>query len=97
MERKCPKCGADSNKTLLGVESWKCESFVLPGQEFEQSDKCRISELEQEVERLKKLIDVPPDWIERREREAMTDHDTTNHCPLCEAHAKEAKEQPDEQ
>jgi hypothetical protein len=51
----CPKCGAEWNGKLDPVEvHFKCGSYHTPMVEiFHQSDRCRITELEKENERLR--------------------------------------------
>ena len=65
---RCPKCGKAAMVDLLykrGHPSapiltrrkrWVCESFSEVDREFAQSPVCRITELEQEVKRLRKKL-----------------------------------------
>jgi hypothetical protein len=54
----CPKCGAGWNGTLDPAEvHFKCGSYHTPMVEiFHQSDRCRITELEKKVERLREEL-----------------------------------------
>ncbi|MHC4592710.1 MAG: hypothetical protein ACYS8L_08465 [Planctomycetota bacterium] len=51
MSKKCPKCGAEMAFAGLSSVIWACGSDVFD-QGFDQSTRCRIAELEAEVERL---------------------------------------------
>lgn len=43
----CPKCGADEYTSTSAEREWKCGSFVPRGMvRVQQSDACRIAELE---------------------------------------------------
>jgi hypothetical protein len=61
MKETCPKCGAEWNGKIDPVEvHFKCGSYNTPMVEiFHQSDRCRITELEKENEKLNVLDRFP--------------------------------------
>lgn len=49
----CPKCGEEVASELTSHTQWGCDSLQIRGEPFSQSDRCRVGELEKELDRFR--------------------------------------------
>lgn len=67
----CPKCGAKELYVFGNYKAYECDSHLFDSGSFDQSDRCRITELEKENEILQRKLDHETSLVAALQKESL--------------------------